>query len=265
MTDRRRASWTRRALSISALCGWGLSAATTLAAPPSAREAWRQALGFFKQKRFDAACPLFESAATSEKTNGAIWADLGLCELKRGNSGASVHASLLAARYGTEKVRKNAYFNLNLAEYRFPLPGQQCAEVSAVSEAECAESIFACTREFRSYGTGAGDSGVYAIFASARETAQLYSDDTSISANSDAPSSLELSEHHECLYSWCTLHEEETSCMAECHEGTVRDCNVVYVDPCQGRVGYVCEFSELNPESSKLRIEARELALESKR
>jgi hypothetical protein len=75
---------------------------------------WRKALSLYKRKKLDLACPLFESAAKAKRNNGAIWGDLGLCELKRGRIPESVHASYLAIRFGSEGVRKAAHFNLHL-------------------------------------------------------------------------------------------------------------------------------------------------------
>jgi hypothetical protein len=64
-----------------------------------------------------------------------LWADLGLCELKRGRRQPSVHASLLAVRWGDEKVRKNAYFNLHKA---FALPaGKEVGAQPASSSEAC--------------------------------------------------------------------------------------------------------------------------------
>jgi Flp pilus assembly protein TadD len=93
-------------------------AALVSASPTSAdapRSAWARGIALFKQTRYDEACSLLAQAAAQTPTNGAIWGDLGLCEFKRGNTAASIHASLLAVRHGDERVRKSAYFNLYLA------------------------------------------------------------------------------------------------------------------------------------------------------
>jgi len=47
--------------------------------------------------------------------------------------------------------------------------------------------------------------------------------------------------------------------MADCREGETLSCRVVYVDPCQARIGYVCSIPDLKTGHEK--TEARELVL----
>jgi hypothetical protein len=51
----------------------------------------------------------------------------------------------------------------------------------------------------------------------------------------------------------------QAACMADCREGETLSCSVVYVDPCQSRVGYVCSISDL--KTGRVATEARELVL----
>jgi hypothetical protein len=299
-------------------------------AAPGPREAWRRGLVLLKQKKFDAACELIASAANAEQTTATIWADLGLCELKRGHADAAVHASLLAARFGDERTRKNAYFNLNLASYEVDIPGEACGPVSVAPEAACTAPLFACTKNWQQYGTAEGDSGTVAVFDTDLEGARTQTEDASFAGEATG-NALDLSESHACFFTWCGFHgwecdsspvvskrveacyvkqhgpmpkdlclrpsalcesfqkcsegvcaqanaaisgapgakhwpavereydRSQAACMADCREGETLSCSVVYVDPCQSRIGYVCSISDL--KTGRVATEARELVL----
>jgi hypothetical protein len=129
---------------------------------------WTKALALYKNKEYRAACPLFKSAAAHQPRNGAIWGDLGLCLLKLetlGSRDASIHASRLAVRFGDERVRKNAYFNLNLAGVKESLPDDGCTTVAAPPEAECKKSAAVCVKSWGSTGRVFQTSGKVAFFA----------------------------------------------------------------------------------------------------
>jgi|GEM_PF-2373087 len=145
--------------------GGGLSAASGFAEATSWREQWRKALTLYKKKQYDAACPLFASVAQSQPKNGAVWGDLGVCELKRGVLDASIHASRLAVRFGDERVRKSAYYNLVLAGATERLPDDACATISAPSEAACVQSAAVCTKSWSGSGSVIHTFGKVAFFA----------------------------------------------------------------------------------------------------
>src|SRR5215471_13419362 len=90
------------------------------------RALWKQALTDYKKKDYVAACPLFARAAEAAPKNGAIWGDLGLCYFKLGGAATSIHPSRLAARFGDERVRRAAYYNLGLAGASITLPKGSC-------------------------------------------------------------------------------------------------------------------------------------------
>jgi len=167
---------------------------------------WARGLELYKQSKFAAACPLFARAAASAPENGAIWADLGLCELRRGDRPASIHASLLAARFGNERVRKNAYFNLYLAGYALELPEECAALGDPPTELACDAPAFACTADWHAYGSAEGTNGAVAVFASSANEARAGRNDMTSSAGASGPGAVALSEARLCFHTWCELN-----------------------------------------------------------
>jgi hypothetical protein len=215
--------------------------------PDSATLEWRKALALYKQKKFDAACPLFESAAKAKQKNGAIWGDLGLCELKRGDVAASIHASNLAARFGDDSVRQAAYYNLGLASASIALPSYHCITVLSTPDSGCSKPAFACVETWEQYGTGVGQDGNVLYLSDSHEKLQqhvkemgdLYGDP------GDPPEGRAFSRNQRC-FSWCARHPEY-HCTDDCDEGELLSCSVVFVDACQRRAGYVCtEWESVN-------------------
>jgi hypothetical protein len=230
----------------------------TESAPDSAYLTWQKALALYKQKKYDAACPLFESAAKAKPQNGAIWGDLGLCELKRGHVVASVHASRLAVRFGNDKVREAAYHNLGLASASVELPPSGCITILSTPESGCSKAAFACMASWLQHGTGMGSDGTTLFLDDRHEQVQenarlvdgMYGDP------GDPPDALAFSREWRC-FSWCARHPEY-KCVDDCEEGPLRSCSLVFVDACERRAGYVCtEWEEVN---GKKRAFAGELA-----
>ena len=227
-------------------------------APDSAALAWRKALVLYKQKNYDAACPLFESAAKAKPKNGAIWGDLGICELRRGRLAASIHASRLAIRFGTGEVREAAYYNLGLASAAVELPSSGCITVLSTPESGCSKAAFACMASWIQYGTGMGSDGTALFLGDRYEQVQesaasvdgLYGDP------GDPPDALAFSRNWRC-FDWCARHPEY-NCVDDCDEGPLRSCSVVFVDACERRAGYVC--TEWEAVDGKKRVFAGELA-----
>jgi hypothetical protein len=311
------------------LVGLGSAAPTSADAP---RSPWARGLVLYKQTRYAEACPLLAQAAAQSPTNGAIWGDLGLCEFKRGDTAASIHASLLAVRHGDERVRKSAYFNLHLAGYSVAVPSD-CAALNALpAELECTTPAFACTKGWEANGTGEGDNGTVAVFASSADDAAVLRDAFDGPMGGAQPAAVPLHEFHSCFFSWCSLngwrcdfsplvdqrattcaskavgplpkdlcvhaspacdayqrcsqqacdaataaidrtpgakpwpavvreHDQRMSeCMKDCVEGDTLSCEVVVVDPCRDRIGYVC--TEPDPKTKKDHVQAGEVSFE---
>jgi hypothetical protein len=183
--------------------------------------AWSRGLALYKQSKFAAACPLLAEAATTAAENGAIWADLGSCELKRGDKAASIHASLLAARFGDERVRKNAYFNLHLAGYEAGVSGA-CGALAVPAELACSVPAFACTGDWTAYGSRSGTSGTVAVFDESEEDARARRDDIAGGLGGETRSGeVVVSESQLCFDTWCQLNGwrcEESRQVSLCSE-----------------------------------------------
>jgi tetratricopeptide (TPR) repeat protein len=117
-----------------------------------------EARRLYRAGRYDEACPRFEAVTRARPGDGAAWADLGLCELRRGRREASLRASLRAVREGDERVRASAYHNLSLAGQRVPVPTAAgvCVDVEAPAELACSQRARVCTHEVSEDGSGGG-------------------------------------------------------------------------------------------------------------
>jgi tetratricopeptide (TPR) repeat protein len=217
----------------------GAPSASVSAADPALVE-WRKALQLYKQKKLDEACPLFESAAKAKQRHGAIWGDLGLCELKRGKIPESIHASQLAIRFGSPEVRRAAYFNLRLAEAK-GLEFSDCARLESAPELGCKKPTFACKRDWMQYGSGMGTDGVVAFFdtdeARVKQRAEKYLQESTYEKTPEGALPLRKSER---CFQWCARHPE-FHCTDDCEEFDDLSCVIVSVDACHRRVGYVCD------------------------
>ncbi|HWA73114.1 MAG TPA: hypothetical protein VG937_12285 [Polyangiaceae bacterium] len=228
---------------------------STGSAADSAAADWRKGLALYKQKQFDQACPLFESAAAAKKTNGAIWGDLGLCELKRGEITASVRASSLAVRFGSEKVRLAAYYNLNSASFAVELPKADCALLPSTPGLGCEKSITVCKKHWENFGTGQATNGDALYFADSVEQAEALAQELLAPTYRDGiHSGLVLSEDQLC-FSWCARHPEY-DCKDTCQEGSLLSCTLVSLDACRRRAGYVC--AEADEPGARARLTAGE-------
>ena len=206
--------------------------------------AWSRGLALYKQSKFAAACPLLTEAATSAVENGAIWADVGLCELKRGDKAASVHASLLAARFGDERVRKNAYFNLHLAGYEPGVYGE-CGALAEPAELACNMPAFACTGDWAAYGSRSGRSGTVAVFAADEEDARARRDEIAGALGGETgPGEVAVSESQLCFDTWCQLNgwrcEESAQVSRRAETCFAKAIGPLPTDPCL-QDGAACE------------------------
>jgi hypothetical protein len=136
-----------------------LSVASVAHGAPTERKQ-EEARALYRAGRYVEACPLFEQVTRARPEDGAAWADLGLCELRRGRREASIQASLHAVRVGEEQVRLNAYYNLSLAGHRIPMPTEQhsCQELEAPAALSCAQRARVCaaSRPGDDSGNGGG-------------------------------------------------------------------------------------------------------------
>lgn len=119
---------------------------------------WRAGLAAYRAGRLGIACARFEQAVKRQPKNGATWADLGLCERRRGNVQRAVEASIRAVRYGERRVRLNASYNLWQLGVEAPLPDEvgQCLELRAPDGLECNTALNVCRGTDDRSGNGGG-------------------------------------------------------------------------------------------------------------
>lgn len=173
-----------------------------------------QAKRLYEAKRYEEACPLFEKLATEAKSDGARWADLGLCEFRRGRVDAGVRASLLAVRYGDAATRKNAYFHLDRAGVRAQLPmdtpGDEivCRAIPAAPPFECEAELQACLVPWQNYGSGGGTTGTSLVFATDAESLAYWKTLPSWERDraAGADNAVQLRREEEKLCGWCYDH-----------------------------------------------------------
>lgn len=206
------------------------------AADAAWRAEWRKALTLYKKKQYDAACLLFASVAQAQPKNGAVWGDLGLCELKRGTPetrAASIRASRLAVHFGDERVRNSAYYNLGLAGVKESLSDDACATIAAPAEAQCSRPSVVCTKSWRTSGTVFQTYGSIAFFARTEADAQRQRDALS-----------ELDPYPDAIKSGVSLHEgSENSCGSWCdgHAWQGQDSSLIM------KQALACEQKQLGP------------------
>lgn len=153
------------------------AAAPNATGPEPVRE---RAVRLYQQGEFDEACALYERLVAEARTDGARWADLGLCEYRRGHTDAGHRASLLAVRYGDEATRKHAYFNLHAAGHRVHLPeqkpggGTSCELLQFAAPFACETKLWACIVPWTQYGSGGGTAGTAVIFGSKPEDMEYW-------------------------------------------------------------------------------------------
>lgn len=223
-------------------------------AAPSPRDA---ALASFRKKDYARACPLFAEAARAEPENGAIWADLGLCELRRGRKAASVRASLRAVVHGDERTRSNAYFNLGLAGVALPFPARgRCTIWQAPEALTCPQRVEACHLDGPGHGHKGLGSTSYAALARCGEGCPRSSVPVALPPDApfltfDDPGSFEKSAflllYDDVVQTAVADFEDDegnTTTMYGTGLSIVTECSVIVLDPCRGRAGLSCTRSE---------------------
>lgn len=141
----------------------GMSLATEVAA--------QSALQLYRSGDYDRACPRFEAVTRRRPQDGAAWAELAMCEERRGNGKKARRANMLAVRWGNEQTRKSAYLSLwrmnegvklpPLPDAASPKPGAEgprgCLALRPAPELECTGEVRACV--YGSRGLGARGAG----------------------------------------------------------------------------------------------------------
>lgn len=130
----------------------------TVAQASTAQRKLEQARMLYRAGNYSQACPLFEEVTRARPEDGAAWADLGLCELRRGRREASIEASLRAVRHGDERARASAYHNLSLARHHIEVPSAagSCLELEAPAGLACTRRARLCRHWYYEGGNGGG-------------------------------------------------------------------------------------------------------------
>ena len=198
-----------------------LPACEAVAAEP--RESlWTRALRLYKQGRHEQACPLFEQVVRKAPGNGTAWADLGLCEARRGRAPEAIRANLEAVRLGNRRTRLNAYFNLDALGVRQPLPRADdahsfswlaCGELSLPEPLRCGHPLWACTDFHAPLGSMGGVTGTVAMFGPHGEWAREIERREGFYPGDDfGPGIVYLSSVETCFQWKCRAHNPWWSC-----------------------------------------------------
>jgi hypothetical protein len=120
------------------------------------------ALELYRAGKLDEACPAFQKMAEEKRNDGAAWADLGLCELKRGHLSEGRAATARALHYGNKKVRAGAAFNWS--RYVKDEPATEgCAWAEPEPGLECAKRYWACADRESNMGIGRDPANWYTV------------------------------------------------------------------------------------------------------
>jgi hypothetical protein len=228
---------------------------TSLAAPAFAQSA----LQLYRSGDYDRACPLFEVETRRRPRDGVAWADLALCEEKRGDRKKARRANMLAVRWGNERTRKNAYFNLWRMKEVVELPARHdaapsgygpegprgCVALRAPPELACTGEVHACVYgTFGLGGRGAGHNTYVKLEpCEGRCELQLRPPETVDPEHLDVEAARSFEGNRILLSrSIPEFHCEEFEGGQMCGlvAGEEQECAIVSIDPCSRRAGYVC-------------------------
>jgi len=250
-------------LSLAALLGAATAAAPAAAAPlpPEAAALRQQATDAYKSKRYAEACPLFDRAAKLAGNTAAaadISADSSLCWLKADRAANAILAGLSAAALGDDATRKHAYFNLWKAGRALDRQGSSPSRLADGGAAPsctvwradapgCGGSLAACP--YQESSGGSGGTTVYtgiAICPAESDARQFTSLHSAPGCFSMADQVNEQSDCREQDYCHGGEGAECDDALAACQQKndaqpTQASCAIVFVDPCHGRVGIVCD------------------------
>lgn len=242
--------------------GWillGFGTVFGLDPAPSAAALTRQATTLYRQKKYDAACPLFQQVTELTPQRGAAWGDYGLCLARLGQPADAVAATYKAiALSGADaKARKAAYHNLaGILHHPYPshIPGPTeegtLAELEGVlSRCEIFDPVPGCEqRVWGCFSDGYARGGLARFARDPRSIAQKPWPESNLWV--DPKTVLE----GDVLVLGDSAVETFRSGLSICHAGVT--CTVVWADACNGRVGYECEVEVGNTEYESLPADA---------
>jgi hypothetical protein len=247
---------------------WQLSLTLAVFAASGPQSAHR----LYRSGDYDRACPLFEKETRLRPRDGAAWADLAICEEKRGDREKARHANALAIRWGNERTRKHAYFNLWQMEAALEFPGPRdtprCRALRAAPELECSDEIWSCVYGQIGLGAKGHGSHVYAKLdpCDGRCERPLLSPDVIDSEHLEVEGERTFEGNRVLLHRsvpgfTCEKLEDGSDICGLSRDENEKECDIVSVDPCNRRVGYVC-FNGYDPDEDGNRTPRRPRAFE---
>jgi hypothetical protein len=238
----------------------------------------QSALQLYRSGDYERACPLFEAQTRRQPQDGAAWVDLALCEEKRGKREKARHANMLAIRWGDEKTRKNAYFNLWRMKEGVDLApfdslgdsangSHKCLALRAAPELACTAEVRACAYGRRGLGAREAGHNIYVKLEPCEGSCELQLRPPEIPELEHRDVEAERSfEGNRILLSRnipdSRCEQFEGGQMCGLVPGDEQECTIVSVDPCSHRVGYVCfdgyeEHTDRAPTPLKPRAEEK--------
>jgi len=238
-----------------------------------ATEAFAQsAHQLYRSGDYERACPLFQAETRRRPEDGAAWADLALCEEKRGKQEMARRANMLAIRWGNEQTRKSAYLNLWRMKAGVDLTPfgplghgadgeRKCLALRAAPELACTGEVRVCAYGRRGLGARGAGHNFYVKLDPCEGSCELQLRPPEIAEPEHRDVEAERSfEGNRILLSRdipdSRCEQFEGGQMCGLVPGDEQECTIVSVDPCSRRVGYVCldgdeEDSDREPTARK--------------
>jgi hypothetical protein len=219
----------------------------------------------YKAKRYDTACPLFQTLVELQPDDPPAMTDLAVCLQRLGRLPESVAANrkaiALAAKtdrsdHGDEATRRHAYFNLGKLGEVVKVPEARCAKL--VAAPGCARSLWACPTKREDLGSGGGPTWNVVRIGITEDDAEIGADEELPCAMpsldgweaTDGPFSDAGRNWNRRVSAVDVLVGETTE--AVCHPSeddgsadTAIKCQIVTADACLGLVGTTCTKSSV--------------------
>jgi hypothetical protein len=253
-------------LACCALLLFVLGAPPGLAGATNATALARQATKLFQQKKYAAACPLFQQVTELAPKQGAAWGDYGLCLARLGQPTAAIAATYKAISLsGSDaKSRKAAYYNLGwVLQHTFPshIPGPTEEGTLAELEGElpgcqifdpvpgCDQRAWAC------FSPGYGPPGLARFARDPRTIARKPWPEPNTFIDPKTVVDQDV------LVIGNGSEESYHSGLHVCHSAVT--CRVVWADACNGRVGYQCDIAIGPQDYDSLAADAQDVPCDS--
>ena len=220
----------------------------------------------YRAKKYAAACPRYQDAASLAPQRGELWTDLGICLFHLGKRDEAKRATLEAISRGSKHVRRVAYRNLFRLGERLKPPGTGCGEWPC-SRPGCSKPLHVCRyTESCLSGTGRSIESSGLSFCPTEEHARDYQPNCQ---DGEECFGIQLSYFEEdfcrplvggapCGVCSCaeapdpkTCEEAVARCLREAITTGSQNCVFVYADAERGHVGAICNgvAVEISPHS----------------